>query len=175
MKSLSDILYQCRIQEVIGSINTTVEHIAMDSREVKPKGLFIAIKGTQVDGHDYIAKAIEKGATAIVVEELPAEMLEGVVIVQVKNSAEALGYISANFYDHPSKELKVVGITGTNGKTTCATLLFDLFQKLGKKCGLLSTVRNRIGNDILDATHTTPNAIAINALMREMLNQGCTH
>ncbi|NQX90970.1 MAG: UDP-N-acetylmuramoyl-L-alanyl-D-glutamate--2,6-diaminopimelate ligase [Flavobacteriales bacterium] len=175
MKLASDILYGCRIQDVHGSIQTSVDHVAMDSREVKPMGMFVAVRGTQVDGHDYIQKAIENGAVAIVAEKLPESMPSSVVGIQVNDSSKALGIIAANFYNNPSQRLKVVGVTGTNGKTTTATLMYQLFSKLGFKSGLLSTVKNIIGDKELASTHTTPNAIAINHLMHKMLDAGCTH
>ncbi len=175
MKILRDILYQVRIKNVIGSTNVAIEHLSMDSRQVRPFSVFIAVRGTQVDGHQYISKAIEAGAVAIVAENLPDNLPESIVGVEVQNSAEALGWMAANFYDNPSKRIKLIGITGTNGKTTTTTLLFQLFRFLGKKVGLLSTVVNKINNKEIPSTHTTPNAIELNALLHEMLDQGCTH
>ncbi|MGC6533343.1 MAG: UDP-N-acetylmuramoyl-L-alanyl-D-glutamate--2,6-diaminopimelate ligase [Flavobacteriales bacterium] len=175
MKILSDILYRTRIQEVVGSTNIAAEHITFDSREAKPYSLFVAVRGVQVDGHNYIASAVEKGAIAVVCEVLPNETLDSVTYVQVGNSAEALGLMAANFYDHPSKRIQVVGITGTNGKTTTTTLLHRMYRQFGVKCGLISTVANRINDRILPATHTTPDALSIQALLAEMVEQGCTH
>ena len=175
MKIFSDILYQVRIKKVIGSTNVAIEHLSMDSRTVRPFSVFIAVRGTQVDGHDYIQSAIKSGAVAIVAESLPAELPESIVGVEVQNSAEALGWIASNFYDNPSERLKLIGITGTNGKTTTTSLLFQLFRLMGKKVGLLSTVVNKINNKEIPSTHTTPNAIELNALLSEMLDQGCTH
>ena len=175
MKILSDILYRTRIQEVVGSTNIAVEHITFDSRETKPYSLFVAVRGVQVDGHNYIASAVEKGAIAVVCEVLPTETLDSVTYVQVGNSAEALGLMAANFYDHPSKRIQVVGITGTNGKTTTTTLLHRMYRQFGVKCGLISTVANRINDRVIPATHTTPDALSIQALLAEMVEQGCTH
>jgi UDP-N-acetylmuramoyl-L-alanyl-D-glutamate--2,6-diaminopimelate ligase len=175
VKLLQDILFRTRIQQVHGSTNVAVEHIAMDSRQVKPFSLFIAVPGVTVDGHDYITKAIETGANAIVCERLPENLQSGITYVQVLNSAEALGYIASNYFDNPSEKISVVAVTGTNGKTTTATLLFNLTRKLGYKAGLLSTVENKINDRIIPATHTTPDAISLNRLLADMIAQGCTY
>jgi len=137
--------------------------------------LFVAVKGTTADGHQFIDKAVENGAAVIVYETAPAQMSPGLVWVQVENSASAAGYIAHNFFGHPSEKMKVVGVTGTNGKTTIATLLFRLFSGLGCTCGLLSTVENHIGDTIVPATHTTPDAVSLNQLLKQMLDAGCTH
>jgi UDP-N-acetylmuramoyl-L-alanyl-D-glutamate--2,6-diaminopimelate ligase len=173
MKYLKDILYGVRIKEVIGSTNIAVELVSMDSRKVGTFGLFAAVKGTTTDGHEYIDKAIENGAIAIICQDLPAELKSQITYVQVSNSAEAIGIIASNFYDNPSEELKLLGVTGTNGKTTCATLLFDLHRTMGYSCGLLSTVQNRINGEVIPATHTTPDCITLNALLRQMADRGC--
>ena len=131
MKLLKDILFRARIQQVHGSTNVAVENVAMDSRLVKPLSLFVAVQGVTVDGHDYISRAIESGANAIVCEKLPTELKEGITYVQVLNSAEALGYIASNYYDNPSEKFQIVAITGTIGKPTSATLLYCLTRKLG--------------------------------------------
>lgn len=149
--------------------------IASDSRNVKKGSLFIATKGETTDGHAFIQKAIENGAVAIACEEFPAERKEGITYVKVTNSSYALGIIACNFYDNPSEKLKLVGVTGTNGKTTTVTLLFKLFRVLGHSVGLLSTVENRINNTVIAATHTTPDAISLNELLRTMVEQQCTH
>ncbi len=175
MKLLSDILFRSRIVNVVGSTHVAVESVAMDSREVRPLGLFVAVSGTVVDGHQFIAMAIEKGATAVVCERIPQELESHVTYVQVQNSAEALGFIACNFYDNPSEKIKVVAVTGTNGKTTTATLLYELMVKLGYKAGLLSTVENRIDKRIVAATHTTPDAIALNRLLAEMVEAKCSY
>ncbi len=175
MKLLRDILYSVRISEVSGSTHVAIEQLALDSRRVKNNSLFVAVKGTQVDGHDFIEKAVALGAVAIVCETIPATVHPKVTYVKVPDSAAALGIVAANFYDNPSEQLRLVGVTGTNGKTTTVTLLYQLFKKLGFKTGLLSTVVNRIHNETISATHTTPNAIELNALLREMVDKGCTY
>lgn len=175
MRLLQDILYGVRIESLIGSTNIAVEGIAYDSRKVVQFGMFVAVKGTQVDGHNYIDKAIEKGAIAIVCEELPEATKDGVTYVVSSNSARDLGVIAANFYDNPSEQLKLVGVTGTNGKTTTVTLMYNLFRMLGYKVGMLSTVVNKIHNEKVESTHTTPNVLDLNALLFEMVEKGCTH
>jgi len=175
MKLLKDILYKVRIEQVVGSTNTAIEQITFDSRKVAPFTAFVATRGTQVDGHDFIDKAIEAGASAIVCEEMPADRKEGVTYVRVQDAAEALGVLAANFHDHPSRKLKLVGITGTNGKTSTATLLFRLFRSLGYKCGLISTVETRIGQRTIPSTHTTPDAVRLNELLAEMVSERVTH
>lgn len=173
MKILKDILYGVRISEIIGNTNTAIEHICFDSREVKAYSLFTAINGVQVDGHDYIEKALELGAVCIICEQLPIANKPGVSYIKVEDSSAALGQIAANFYDNPSEELKLVGVTGTNGKTTVCTLLHSLSLSLGYNAGLISTVENKIGNEVIPATHTTPDAIQLNALLRDMVTAGC--
>lgn len=175
MKLLKDILYRVRLEQVVGSTNVAVEQLTFDSRKVLPFTAFVATRGTQVDGHDYIAKAIESGASAIICEVLPAELKEGVTYVRVVDAASTLGIMAANFFDLPAKQLKLVGITGTNGKTSVATLLFRLFRALGHKCGLISTVDIRIGTRTIPSTHTTPDAIRLNELLAEMVNEGVAY
>lgn len=175
MKLLKDILYKSRITEVRGSTNIAVESITMDSRAVKSFCLFVAVKGVSTDGHAYIENAIKAGAVAIVCEAIPAEVNDAITYVQVSNSAEALGYIAANFYDNPSEKLKVIAVTGTNGKTTTATLLYRIVRKLGYKAGLLSTVVNRINDKEVPSTHTTPDAISLQKLMSDMVEAGCEY
>lgn len=175
MKLLKDILYKAGLLDVVGSTNIAIESVTFDSRKAEKFSLFVAVRGTVVDGHNFISKAIENGSLAIVCEEIPDELAEGVNYVKVKDSAYALGIIASNFYDNPSDKIKLIGVTGTNGKTTNVTLLFNLFRKLGNKCGLLSTVQNRIGDTVLNATHTTPDAVAINALLADMVENGCSH
>ena len=175
MKLLSDILYKTRILEVTGSTNVAIEKVCFDSRKVEKFSVFVAVRGVQVDGHAYIAKAIELGAVAVVVEEYPDELEEKITYVKVQNSAEALGYMAANFYDSPSRNLKLVGITGTNGKTTIATLLYNLYKSLGYRVGLISTVRNMIGHEEIPATHTTPDAVSLNELISQMVEKECTY
>ena len=175
MKLLKDILYKAGIIEVVGSTNVAITALTFDSRKIEKDSLFVAVKGTQNDGHVYINDVIAKGAIAILCEDFPAEVNEKVTYVKVKDTSAALGIVAANFYDNPSEKLKLVGVTGTNGKTTTVTLLFNLFKKLGYKVGLLSTVKNQINNDVISATHTTPDAIILNALLRQMVDKGCTH
>ncbi|MFM9421900.1 MAG: hypothetical protein RIR06_361 [Bacteroidota bacterium] len=175
MKLLKDILYKVRIVEVIGSTNAAIESVTSDSRAVKPMGLFVAISGTLVDGHQFIGQAIAQGASAIVCEKLPEEISNQVVYVLVEDAPSALAILACNFYDNPSSRLKIVAITGTNGKTTTATLLFRLFRSMNFKCGLLSTVVNRINDIEVPSTHTTPNAVQLNELLARMANEGCTY
>ncbi|MBO0932699.1 UDP-N-acetylmuramoyl-L-alanyl-D-glutamate--2,6-diaminopimelate ligase [Fibrella aquatilis] len=172
---LSDLLYKVPLLATAGSMNAEVTHLTMDSRQVAPGSLFIAVRGTVVDGHSFIQKATSQGATAILCEEMPAEMPADVTLVQVANAPRAMGFVAANFYGHPSKKIKLVGVTGTNGKTSVATLLFRLFRGLGYRCGLLSTVQNQIDETVLPATHTTPDAISANELLLKMAQAGCTH
>jgi UDP-N-acetylmuramoyl-L-alanyl-D-glutamate--2,6-diaminopimelate ligase len=175
MKALKDILYKVSLQSTAGSTDLDVKSLAFDSRKVENGTVFIATKGTQSDGHDFIDQAIDQGAIAIVCEQLPINLKPDITYVEVKNSSEALGIMAANFYDNPSEKLKLVGVTGTNGKTTCVTLLFQVFRKLGYNVGLLSTVINQVNDEVIVATHTTPDALQINELLAKMLAKGCTH
>ncbi len=172
---LQDILYGVAIKSIVGKTDSVIDAIAFDSRAVAAGALFIAVKGTQTDGHQYINQTIEAGATVIVCEDMPSEMPSKITFVQVANSAIALGIIASNFYDNPSENVKLIGITGTNGKTTIATLLFQLFRKLGFNVGLISTVQNQINEEVIPATHTTPNPIALNALLGQMIDAGCEY
>ncbi len=175
MKKLQDLLTDVSVLEIKGETNQTVRKLTLDSRQAEQESLFAALKGFKVDGHQFIAKAIANGASVILAEALPADLQPSVTYLQVADSAVALGQIASNFYDRPSKKLKLVGVTGTNGKTTVATLLYNLFQLLGYKIGLLSTVENRIGQQVIAATHTTPDSIAINALLADMVAAGCDY
>lgn len=172
---LQDILYKVSIRSVKGNIRCELNGLYIDSRSVKPGSCFIALKGSKANGNEFIESAIEKGAIAIVCETVPAIILDGITYVQVDNTAEAAGYMSHNFYGEPSLRVKLVGVTGTNGKTTIATLLWKLFTALGYKCGLVSTVQNQVGEKVIAATHTTPDAVTINALLKQMADEGCTH
>jgi len=172
---LRDVLYKVSIRSITGNTDVQIDDVQIDSRKAKPGVLFVAVKGTTADGHQFIDKAVENGATVIVYETAPVQMNAGVVWVQVENSASAAGYIAHNFFGQPSDKMKVVGVTGTNGKTTIATLLFKLFTGLGCTCGLISTVENHIGDTIVPATHTTPDAVSLNQLLKQMLDAGCTH
>ena len=175
MKLLKDILYKAGIEEVVGSTNIAVEKIAFDSRNVEKFSVFVAVRGTKVDGHDFISKVIDAGVVAVVCEKIPEDINEKITYVKVKNSSLALGFMASNFFDNPSEKIKLVGITGTNGKTTTATLLYELYRSIGKKAGLLSTVRNLIGAEEIAATHTTPDPIQLNSLLSKMVDAGCTH
>jgi UDP-N-acetylmuramoyl-L-alanyl-D-glutamate--2,6-diaminopimelate ligase len=175
MKYLSDILEGLAFTELQGSADTEISAVVFDSRKVIPGALFVAVRGTQVDGHDYIDKAIKMGAAAIICEDLPAHTASPADFFMVANSAKALGVVSSNFYDRPSAKLKLIGVTGTNGKTTIATLLYQLFRELGYKCGLLSTVENQINRQIIASTHTTPDPVELNRLMDEMVAKGCDY
>jgi UDP-N-acetylmuramoyl-L-alanyl-D-glutamate--2,6-diaminopimelate ligase len=160
---------------VTGSTEVDIKDIQIDSRKVKAGSLFIGVRGAVADGHQFIEKAEEMGAIAIVCETMPAVLKGGVVYVQVENSAAAAGWLAHNFFGQPSEKMKLIGVTGTNGKTTIATLLYKLFAGLGYKCGLLSTVENHIGNTIVPATHTTPDAVSLNQLLKQMADEECTH
>jgi len=172
---LRDILYKVNIRSVTGTTDNEIKDVQIDSRKVINGSLFIAIKGVVIDGHEFIEKAIEKGAIAIVCEKTPSMKKEGVTYVEVENSSAAAGYIAHNFFGQPSGKIKLVGVTGTNGKTTIVTLLYKLFTSLGYKSGLLSTVENHIGDRIVPATHTTPDAISLNGLLKQMADEECTH
>ncbi|MDE0472805.1 MAG: UDP-N-acetylmuramoyl-L-alanyl-D-glutamate--2,6-diaminopimelate ligase [Ekhidna sp.] len=175
MQKLKDILYGISLKSLIGNREVEVAGIAFDSRKMKAGYLFVAIRGLTVDGHDYIKEAIEIGAKVIICECLPELSGENLTIVQTHNSGEALGIIASNFYGRPSEKLKVVGITGANGKTTCATLLHNLFTNLGYSAGLLSTVENKIKDKVLNAGFTTPDALQLSQLMSDMVKAGCTY
>ncbi len=175
MALLQDILYKVPIRSVVGSTSTEVTDLQLDSRKVTPGAVFFAIRGTAVDGHQYIPTAIRNRAAVIVCENIPAETPAEVTFIQVDNSAYAAGVMAHNFYGQPSERLQLVGVTGTNGKTTIATLLYKLFTQLGYHCGLVSTVENRIGKEVIPSTHTTPDAIHLNALLRRMADEGCSH
>ncbi|WP_346236823.1 UDP-N-acetylmuramoyl-L-alanyl-D-glutamate--2,6-diaminopimelate ligase [Niabella insulamsoli] len=172
---LQDILYKVSLLSVSGNTDVEVSGIAIDSRKVEQGSVFVALKGSAADGHQFIDNAIEKGAAVVVCESVPAVKSADVVYVQVEDSAAAAGVIAHNFYNTPSSKLKLVGVTGTNGKTTVATLLFQLFTGLGYKCGLISTVENKIGGKVVPATHTTPDAVQLNQLLETMVAQGCSH
>lgn len=175
MKLLKDILYKSGIVEVIGSTDIAVESVCFDSRKAARAVLFVAVKGEKTDGHLYIDEVVSKGVPAVVCETFPSDIQDGITYVRVKNSSAALGFIASNFFDNPSEKLKMVGVTGTNGKTTTATLLHGLFHLLGYKTGLLSTVVNKIGQREIPSTHTTPDALQLNSLLREMVLNKCTH
>lgn len=175
MKNLTDILNKVKPVKIIGPADISIGSLALDSRQVSKDTLFVAIKGTQVNGHTYIETAIENGAVAIICEMLPQEFQNGITYIHVRNSASSLGIAASNFYNNPSGKLELIGITGTNGKTTTATLLFNLFKGLGFKTGLLSTILYQIDNESFTATHTTPDAIRINELLNQMVEAGCAY
>jgi UDP-N-acetylmuramoyl-L-alanyl-D-glutamate--2,6-diaminopimelate ligase len=175
VKLLSDIIYKVRLEEITGSTHVAISSVAFDSRKVKKDSLFVATRGTAVDGHEFIRKAIENGAIAVVCEQMPADRDPRVSFVKVSDSSLALGIIACNFFDNPSEKLKLVGVTGTNGKTTTVTLLFNLFKSLGYSVGLLSTVQNKINNTIIPSTHTTPDALSLNELLHAMSEQDCEY
>ena len=172
MKYLTHILQNIVPLETKGSVVLAIKSLALDSRKVSESTLFFALRGTQVDGHEYIQKAIQKGAVAIVCEEFPENLQNDIAYIRVQNTSQILGIAASNFYDNPSQKLKLVGITGTNGKTTTATLLFNLFKSLGYKTGLLSTILYQVDNVSVEATHTTPDAIRINELLNQMVEAG---
>ncbi|SIQ34261.1 UDP-N-acetylmuramoylalanyl-D-glutamate--2,6-diaminopimelate ligase [Chryseobacterium sp. RU33C] len=159
--------------EIHGDNNREVTELVIDSRKVTENALYIAMRGTVVDGHSFIASAIEKGAAAIVCEEFPETLVENVTYIQVKDSSKTLGHLASNFYGNPSQKLKLIGVTGTNGKTSVSTLLFDIFKNLGYPAALLSTVEIRIGEEVIPATHTTPDVITINRILAEAVEKGC--
>lgn len=173
MSQLKDILYKVAIESVHGSTDLTIEKIEFDSRKVSYNDVFVAIKGTLSDGHQFIDKAISLGASVIVCEVLPTTLSENCTYVKVQNSNQALAFLSANYYDNPSEKLKLVGITGTNGKTTIASLLYQMFKKAGYKVGLLSTVKIMVDEVEYKATHTTPDSLTINKYLDEMVAVGC--
>ena len=175
MKYLSDIIEGLAFTELQGSPDVEISAVVFDSRKVVPGALFVAVRGTVSDGHDYISQAINDGAVAVICEILPARVTGEVDFLMVADSSIALGIVAANFYDNPSDKLKLVGVTGTNGKTTIATLLYKLFRDLGYKCGLLSTVENQVNGRIIASTHTTPDPIELNSLLKDMVEEGCDY
>ena len=174
MPKLQDILYKVAIRSVKGDVSMSITDLQIDSRKIKKGSVFIAIRGG-IDGHQFIDNAIENGASCIICETLPSAMKDNVTYVQVEDSGHAAGEMAHNYYGHPSEKLQLVGVTGTNGKTTVATLLFKLFTELGSKAGLISTVQNQVGERVIPATHTTPDPISLNALLKEMVDENCTH
>ena len=175
MKALTDLLRDVNIKQIKGAADAKISGITYDSREVKAGSMFFAVKGTRVDGHSYISQVIEKGAIAIVCEDFPEKLNDGITYIKVADSSYSSGTIASNWFGNPSKKLKLVGITGTNGKTTTVTLLFNLFRELGYHTGLLSTILNRIDDEIIPSTHTTPDAIQLNFLLDHMVENGCSY
>jgi UDP-N-acetylmuramoyl-L-alanyl-D-glutamate--2,6-diaminopimelate ligase len=173
VKRLKDILYRVSIEAVHGATDLAISKIEFDSRKVESNTAFVAIKGTLSDGHDYIEKAIALGANVIVCEHFPETIAQGITFVQVNDTNEALAFLSANFYDNPSEKIKLVGVTGTNGKTTIASLLYQLFKNAGYKVGLLSTVKIMVDTEEFKATHTTPDSLTLNYYLDQMVQEGC--
>ena len=173
--TLKEIIRNIRPVSVTGGTEIEIKGVDIDSRRVAGGHLFVAMKGTQVDGHAFIGKAVEQGAAAVLCEDLPEEMKEGVTYVQVKSTEDAAGEVATQFYGDPSRKLKLVGVTGTNGKTTIATLLYNMFRKLGYRCGLLSTVCNYIEDERIPADHTTPDPVELNRLLARMVEAGCQY
>ena len=173
--TLKELLKNICAVSITGNTEIEIKGVDIDSRRVAEGHLFIAMKGTQVDGHNFIGKAVEQGAAAILCEDMPTETAEGVAYVQVSSTEDAAGKVATLFYGDPSRKLKLVGVTGTNGKTTIATLLYNMFRKLGYKCGLLSTVCNYIEEEKIPADHTTPDPIALNELLSRMVEAGCEY
>ncbi|PHK29427.1 UDP-N-acetylmuramoylalanyl-D-glutamate--2,6-diaminopimelate ligase, partial [Nostoc linckia z16] len=169
---LRDLLYKVAIEAVNGPTDVAITGVEFDSRKIRKGDVFAAIRGTQSDGHEFIAKAIAQGAAVVVCEELPADVLTAVTYVQVQSASAALAYMAANLYGNPSRSLKLTGVTGTNGKTTIASLLYMLFRNAGYKAGLLSTVKVMVNDREYPATHTTPDSLTINKYLREMVDEG---
>ena len=172
MIALKDILYKVTLNAVVGSTSINVHAVNFDSRKIEKDHLFVAIRGLVADGHDYIETAIKKGATSVVCESLPKKLDDDVTYVEVDNPNKALAIIASNFYENPSKNLRLVGVTGTNGKTTVTSLLYQLFKKAGYKVGLLSTVKIMVDETEYKATHTTPDSLTINKYLSEMNAEG---
>lgn len=173
MKQLKDILYKVGIEAVHGATDITISKIEFDSRKIELNDVFVAIRGTLSDGHDYIEKALSLGAVAIICEEFPSVIVNGVTYIKVKDANEALAFLAANYFDNPSENIKLVGVTGTNGKTTIASLLYQLFKKAGYKVGLLSTVKIMVDAEEFKATHTTPDSLTLNFYLDQMIQEGC--
>lgn len=175
MKTLQQLITGITIRQTIGRSDVSINSVTFDSRAVGEGSLFVAVKGTRADGHQFIEKAISQGAVAVICQQVPEHLRDSATFLLVDNSAEALGHVSAAFFDHPSRDLNIIGVTGTNGKSTTVFLLYQLYSKLGFACGLLSTIENRIGSQRLVSTHTTADAVQINANLRQMADAGCEY
>ena len=173
--NLQELLNRIPVLEIIGNKNPNVSEIVFDSRKAVADSLYVAVKGTVSDGHSFINSAIEKGATVIVCEDLPETLNKKITYVQVKDSSKTLGQLASNFYGNPSEKLKLIGVTGTNGKTSVSTLLFDLFKMLGYPSALISTVEYRIGDELIPSTHTTPDVIRLNQMLAKAVEIGCEY
>ena len=169
---IRDILYKVTLEKVVGNTAVAIREIHFDSRKVGLDDMFVATIGTLSDGHDFIKKAVDNGAIAVVCEKIPEQLVNGITYIQVSDSQKALAIMAANYYDNPSENIKLVGVTGTNGKTTIATLLFNLFKAAGYEVGLLSTVKIMVGNKQHSATHTTPDSLTINSYLKQMNEAG---
>ena len=172
---IKDIIVNCNLLELVGNKELDITKVSFDSRQVEPGTLFFAVRGTQTDGHAYIEKAVKQGASAVICEKMPSSMNPNVTYIRVDDSAYVLGVGASNFYGNPSRHLKLTGVTGTNGKTTIATLLYRLFTDAGYACGLLSTIENIVDHEVIPATHTTPDPVELNALLRKMVDCGCEY
>jgi len=172
---LKDLLYTVNIKSVIGSTLIDIDNLQIDSRKTTLGSCFIAIEGIHHNGEAFIGQAINNGSVAIITEKQPDDLIENITYIVVEDAALAAGIMCNHFFNEPSKKIKIIGVTGTNGKTTIATLLWDLFSKMGYQCGLISTIQNKIGIEVLNSTHTTPDVISLNSLLKSMLDKGCTH
>ncbi len=175
MKTLQELVRKIKIKQSIGDLSVPVSAIEIDSRKVTAGSVFVAIVGVQSNGHLFITRAINSGAVAIVCQTMPETTTAGITYILVNDTQEAAAFMATAFFNDPSARMKLVGVTGTNGKTTIATVLFKLFRELGYRCGLISTVQNQIDDTIIPATHTTPDAVSLNALLNQMLQEGCSH
>lgn len=175
MSALKDILHGIPVRHVVGNLNVSVTDLCFDSRKVTHHSIFVAVAGTRVDGHHFVDDAITRGASVVLCEQMPEITKDEVTYIQVEDTAFALGVSASNFFGNPSSRLKLVGVTGTNGKTTIVTLLYKLFMQLGYEAGLISTVQNQVGDRTVAATHTTPDPIALNGLLQEMVDSGCDY
>ena len=173
--NLRDLLLDIEVIEQKGSLDVSISEIVFDSRKVKKDSLFVAQKGTQIDGHNFIDSAIDDGASVVVLEQMPEQIKEGITYLKVKDSSKALALLARNYYDNPSSKLKLIGITGTNGKTTTVTLSYNLFKSLGYECGLISTIVNKIGDREIVSTHTTPDSLSLNKLLNDMVEARCEY
>ncbi|MFZ1676471.1 MAG: UDP-N-acetylmuramyl-tripeptide synthetase, partial [Saprospiraceae bacterium] len=173
--TIKELIVNIRVKEIRGEVNQSVESIQSDSRRVEAGSVFVAVKGRTTDGHKFIDSAVDRGAICVIAEEADEKERGNVCVIIVENSASVLAHVASAFYGHPSKQLVMVGVTGTNGKTTVATLLYRLFTDLGHKCGLLSTIENRIGDQVESTKFTTPDAISVQEALSRMVKAGCTH
>ena len=173
--NLEEVLHRIPVLEIIGNKDREISELIFDSRKAVEHSLYVAIKGTISDGHDFINSSIEKGAIAIVCEHIPTEIKTEITFIKVQDAAKTLGHLASNFYGNPSSRLNLIGITGTNGKTSVTTLLFDIFKILGFKSALISTVEYRIGDEVIPSTHTTPDIIRVNQILAKAVAKGCEY